>query len=47
MAVTKAAEAGESSKSAALGQLKANANGAANYELPWYANHVLSISLKI
>lgn len=31
----KAPETGESSKSAALGQLKANANGAVNYELPW------------
>lgn len=39
MAVTKGEEVGESSTSAAKKALKANANGAVNYELPWYLSH--------
>jgi hypothetical protein len=35
MAQPKSVETGESSASAAQNQLKANANGVANYELPW------------
>jgi replication factor C subunit 2/4 len=35
MAVTKGEEMGESSISAAKKLLKANTNGAVNYELPW------------
>jgi replication factor C subunit 2/4 len=35
MAITKDEEKGESSMSAAKKVLKANANGAINYELPW------------
>jgi replication factor C subunit 2/4 len=35
MAVTKEAEKGESSMSAAKKVLKPNTNGAVNYELPW------------
>jgi replication factor C subunit 2/4 len=39
MAVQKAKEEkGESSTSAAKRALTANANGVANYELPWYGN---------
>jgi replication factor C subunit 2/4 len=36
MAVTKSEEKGESSMTAAKKALKPNANGVANYELPWY-----------
>lgn len=39
MAVTKGEEKGESSMGAAKKVLKANANGAVNYELPWCVTH--------
>jgi len=38
MAASKGEEKGESSTTAAKKQLKPNANGITNYELPWYEN---------
>lgn len=42
MVQPKAPEVGESSKTAAQQQLKANANGVANYELPWLVWYLAS-----
>ena len=41
MAVTKGETAGESSTAAAKHLLKPNANGIANYELPWLEVHAV------
>jgi hypothetical protein len=41
MVVTKDIEMGESSTAAAKKSLTANANGATNYELPWYMQLLL------
>jgi replication factor C subunit 2/4 len=44
MAVTQGDEKGESSMTAAKKAIKPNANGIANYELPWYESLLWNIT---